>query len=85
MSTQRQGVGFAATDRFVAEIAAAATNASALKPGYVLVGDEGFLYDRCRKAVLQAFVPEDLRDFCLSEMDLAEHNIFEVLDRARTP
>ena len=85
MSSQRVGVGFAATDRFVADVAASAANPSALKPGYVWVGDETFLYERCRKAILQAFVPEEMRDFCLSEMDLAEHSIFEILDRARTP
>jgi DNA polymerase III subunit delta len=85
MSTQRSGVGFSAADRFTAEIAAAATNAGALKPGYVWAGDEIFLYERCRRAVLKAFVPDDFRDFCLSEMDLAEHSIFGILDRARTP
>ena len=85
MSSQRAGVGFAAADRFVAEVAAAATNPNALKPGYVFAGDEIFLYERCRQAVLKAFVPDDLRDFCLSELDLAEHSIFEILDRARTP
>jgi DNA polymerase-3 subunit delta len=85
MSTQRSGTGFAAADRFVQEIAAAALNPSLLKPGYVFAGDETFLYERCRKAVLKAFVPEDLRDYCLSEMDLGEHSIFEILDRARTP
>ena len=41
------------------------------KPGYVLAGDETFLLDRCRAAVLKAFVPPDLRDFCLSDLDLA--------------
>ena len=85
MSTQRAGVGFAAADRFVAEIEAAAKNPAALKPGYVLAGDETFLYERCRKAVLKAFIPDDLRDFCLTEADLATQSIFEVLDRARTP
>jgi len=85
MSTQRSGTGFAAADRFIQEIAGAAINPSVLKPGYVFAGDETFLYERCRKAVLNAFVPEDLRDYCLSEMDLAQHSIFEILDRARTP
>jgi DNA polymerase-3 subunit delta len=85
MSTQRTGVGFAAADRFVAEVAASATNPSALKPGYVWVGDETFLYERCRKAILKAFVPDEIREFCLSEMDLTQHSIFEILDRARTP
>jgi DNA polymerase III subunit delta len=83
--SQRSGVGFAAADRFVGEVAAASANPNALKPGYVLAGDEVFLYERCRRAVLKAFVPDEMRDFCLSEMDLAEHPIFEILDRARTP
>ena len=85
MSTQRSGVGFSAADRFTAEIASSATNPSVLKPGYVFAGDEVFLYERCRKAVLKAFVPDEMRDFCLSEMDLTQHTIFEILDRARTP
>jgi DNA polymerase-3 subunit delta len=73
------GAGFAAAERFIAEV-----RENKLRPGYVLIGDEVFLYDRCRRAVLETLVPPDLRDFCLSEMDLAESNIFEVLDRART-
>jgi DNA polymerase III subunit delta len=72
---------FASVDRFIAEIASPAT----LRPGYVLVGDEVFLYDRCRKAVLATLAPEDTRDFCLHDLDLAETSIFEVLDRAQTP
>jgi DNA polymerase III subunit delta len=56
-----------------------------LRAGYVLLGDEIFLYERCRRAVIDTLVPADLRDFCLSDLDLAEANIFEVLDRARTP
>ena len=72
---------FAATDRFVAEIATPAT----LRPGYVLIGDEVFLYDRCRKAVLSTLAPEETRDFCLHDLDLTEISIFEILDRAQTP
>ena len=83
--SQRAGVGFAATDRFLAEITASSTNPSALRPGYVLAGDDIFLYERCRRAVLKAFVPDEMREFCLSELDLANATIFEVLDRARTP
>jgi DNA polymerase III subunit delta len=74
------GAGFAAADRFVAEV-----HGGNLKPGYVLLGDEIYLYERCRKAVLEALVPKDLRDFCLSDLDLGDVNIFEVLDLARTP
>jgi DNA polymerase III subunit delta len=74
------GAGFAAADRFIAE--ARGTN---LRPGYVLLGDEIFLYERCRQAVLETLVPKDMRDFCLSDLDLGETSVFEVLDRARTP
>ena len=90
MSGARWGAGFAAVARFVGEIEAAAANSdqpnsAQLRPGYVLAGDEIFLLDRCRAAVLKAFVPPDLRDFCLSDLDLSSNSIFEVLDRAQTP
>jgi DNA polymerase-3 subunit delta len=71
---------FASTDRFIEEIAS-----PSLRPGYVLIGDEIFLYDRCRKAVLSTLAPPENRDFCLHDLDLAETSIFEVLDRAQTP
>ncbi|WP_158751111.1 DNA polymerase III subunit delta [Acidobacterium sp. S8] len=74
------GAGFASTDRFLAEL-----RSNHLRPGYVLIGDEIFLYERCRRALLEAYVPADLRDFCLSDIDLAETSIFEALDRAQTP
>jgi DNA polymerase-3 subunit delta len=85
LSASRWGAGFAATGRFVTEIEAAAAGTAPLRPGYVLAGDEVFLLDRCRSAVLKAFVPLDLRDFCLSDLDLSNTSIFEVLDRAQTP
>jgi DNA polymerase-3 subunit delta len=85
MSGARWGAGFAAAARFVAEIEAAQAGTGKLRPGYVLAGDEVFLLDRCRAAVLKAFVPADLRDFCLSDLDLSSTSIFEVLDSAQTP
>jgi DNA polymerase III subunit delta len=81
----RWGAGFASTERFLAEIAGAANGTGQLRPGYILAGDEIFLYERCRRAVIQAFVPPEMKDFCLSDIDLAETNIFESLDRAQTP
>ncbi len=57
MTAGRWGAGFAAVGRFVAEIEAAAAGKGPLRPGYVLAGDETFLLDRCRGAVLKAFVP----------------------------
>ena len=85
MTAPRWGAGFSAVARFVAQVEAAAAGQGALRPGYVLAGDEAFLLDRCRAAVLKAFVPADLRDFCLSDLDLASTSIFEILDRAQTP
>jgi DNA polymerase III subunit delta len=85
MSGSRWGAGFSAVGRFVSEIEAAAAGKGSLRPGYVLAGDEIFLVDRCREAVLKAFVPPDLKDFCLSDLDLSSTPIFDVLDRAQTP
>jgi len=85
LTTARWGAGFSAVGRFVAEVEAAAAGKGQLQSGYVLAGDELFLLDRCREAVLKAFVPADLKDFCLSDLDLSSTSIFEVLDRAQTP
>jgi DNA polymerase III subunit delta len=85
LSQARWGAGFTAVGRFVAELNAAAAGTGKLRPGYVLAGDEIFLLDRCRAAVLKAFVPSDLREFCLSDLDLAGTSIFEALERAQTP
>ncbi|MGD0736783.1 MAG: DNA polymerase III subunit delta [Terracidiphilus sp.] len=85
MSGARWGAGFQAAGRFVAEIEAAAAGNGQLRPGYVLAGDETFLLERCRHAVLKGFVPPELKDFCLSDLDLSGNSIFEVLDRAQTP
>jgi DNA polymerase III subunit delta len=72
---------FASSDRFLAEIASPST----LRPGYVLLGDEAFLYQRCRQGVLAALAPEATRDFSLHDLDLADTPIFDILDRAQTP
>ena len=71
---------FAASDRFVAEV-----KAGRLRPGYVLAGDEIYLYERCRRVVIDSLLDPSLREFSLSDLDLAETSIFHVLDLARTP
>src|SRR5580698_10854754 len=71
---------FAQADRFVSEV-----QARKLRPAYVFVGDEVFFRKRCREAILEHLVPADLRDFSLFEFDLADTDLAEVLDRARTP
>src|ERR1700748_330715 len=72
---------FASVDRFVTEIASPAT----LRPAYVLLGDEVFLYDRCREAVVATLAPVDTRDLFLHDLDPAETSISERLCRAQTP
>jgi DNA polymerase-3 subunit delta len=71
---------FAAVERFLAEV-----RGDARKPGYVLLGDEAFLYGMCRRGVLDAMVPGDLKDFGLHDLDLATTSVFEALDLAQTP
>jgi DNA polymerase III subunit delta len=79
---------FASSDRFLAEIEAS-RRGGALRPGYVLLGDEAYLYERCRRAILDTLIDAGsgpaMRDFALAEIDLAETSIFEALDRAQTP
>jgi len=72
---------FASTDRFLVQLGTAE-----MRPGYVLLGDEIFLYERVRQGVLEKLVPNDLRDFCLHDLELgSETSIFEALDLAQTP
>src|SRR5271165_6890695 len=71
---------FANADRFVSEL-----ESRKLRPAYVFVGDEAFFRKRFRDAILQHLVPVDLRDFSVFDFDLAETDLAEVLDRARTP
>ncbi|MDE1177186.1 MAG: DNA polymerase III subunit delta [Edaphobacter sp.] len=87
MATSSRGLpqqlrSFASVDRFTSEIGGPAAS---LRPGYILLGDEIFLYDRCRRAVLATLVPEGFRDFALHDIDLNETSIFDALDRAQTP
>jgi DNA polymerase-3 subunit delta len=85
LSSARWGAGFSAVGRFVSEIEAASQSGGSLRPGYVLAGDELFLQERCRAAVIKAFVPPDFKDFSLSDFDLGSTPIFDILDRAQTP
>ena len=71
---------FAGVERFLTEV-----SGDARRPGYVLLGDEAFLYEMCRKGVLRALVPEDMKDFCVHDLDLGQTSIFEALDLAQTP
>ena len=71
---------FAGVERFLAEV-----SGEARRPGYVLLGDEALLYEMCRRGVMQALVPGEMKDFCLHDLDLGQTSIFEALDLAQTP
>ena len=71
---------FAQADRFVSDV-----QTRKLRPAYVFVGDEAFFRRRCRESILQHLVPVDVRDFSVFDFDLAEMDLAEILDRARTP
>src|SRR5215471_714598 len=74
------GRSFAPSERFISEV-----TSRKLRPAYVFIGDEVFFRDHCRQALLEHLVPPDLRDFSLHDVDLAETEVREILDRARTP
>jgi DNA polymerase III subunit delta len=81
ISASRSGLkSFAGVERFLGEV-----RGDSRRAGYVLLGDEGFLYEICRRGVLQALVPEEMKDFCLHELELGQTSIFEALDLAQTP
>ena len=67
---------FSSAERFIAEVKAAAASTGHLRSGYVLAGDEVFLYERCRRALIDLLIDPSLREFSLSDLDLAETNIF---------
>jgi len=71
---------FAQAERFVSEL-----ESRKLRAAYVFVGDEGFFRKRFRDAIIEHLVPADLREFSFFEFDLAENDLAEILDRARTP
>jgi len=71
---------FVGVERFLAEV-----SGEARRPGYVLLGDEALLYEMCRRGVMQALVPGEMKDFCLHDLDLGQTSIFEALDLAQTP
>jgi DNA polymerase-3 subunit delta len=74
------GRSFAATERFIEEVAG-----GKLRPAYVLIGDEVFFRDRCRAAVIKHLVAPDLREFSLYDLNLSDISVVEILDRAQTP
>ncbi len=74
------GGGFLAMERLLQEV-----RSDARRPGYVLLGDEAFLQQQCRRGILDALIDPQFREYCVSDVDLSEATIFDAIDQASTP
>jgi DNA polymerase-3 subunit delta len=72
--------GFLAMDRLLKEV-----RTDARRSGYVLLGDEAFLQQECRREIVEALIDPQFREFCVSNIDLSEANIFDAIDQVSTP
>ena len=74
------GGGFLAMERLLQEV-----RTDVRRPGYVLLGDEAFLQQQCRRGILDALIDPQFREYCVSDVDLSEATIFDAIDQASTP
>lgn len=74
------GGGFAAMERLLQEV-----RTDARRPGYVLLGNEAFLQQQCRRGIVDALIDPQFREYCVSDVDLSETNVFDALDQVSTP
>ena len=74
------GGGFLAMERLLQEV-----RADARRAGYVLLGDEAFLQQQCRRGILEALIDPQFREYCVSDVDLSEANVFDAIDQVSTP
>lgn len=74
------GGGFLAVDRLLKEV-----RTDARRAGYVLLGDEAFLQQQCRRGIVEGLVDPQFREFCVADIDLSEASVFEALDQVSTP
>ncbi|MGC1784256.1 MAG: DNA polymerase III subunit delta [Acidobacteriaceae bacterium] len=74
------GGGFLAVDRLLKEVRTDARRAC-----YVLLGDEAFLQQECRRGIVEALIDPQFSDFCVANIDLSEATIFDAIDQVSTP
>lgn len=74
------GTGFAAVERSLKEM-----RTDARRPGYILLGDEAFLQQECRRGIIAGLIDPQFQEFCVTDVDLSETSIFEAIDRVSTP
>ena len=53
-------------------------------PAYLFLGPEAYGRDRCRQALLDAMLPPDEREQGLTQYDLRESSLPDVIDDARS-
>ena len=76
----KAGGGFPAVERLLREV-----RTDARRPGYVLLGDEAYLQQQCRRGIIEALVDPEFREFCVTDVDLSEASVFEAIDQVSTP
>lgn len=54
------------------------------EPAIVLCGSDAYLLDLCRRSIVDAYIPENVRDWAVSRMNVRETGWDEVLQRAET-
>ncbi|MHB8301716.1 MAG: DNA polymerase III subunit delta [Acidobacteriaceae bacterium] len=74
------GGGFLAMERLLHEV-----KTDARRAGYVLLGDEAFLQQQCRSGVIDALIDPPFREYCVSNVDLAEASVFDAIEQVGTP
>ncbi len=72
--------GFLAVERLLKEV-----RTDARRAGYVLLGDEAYLQQQCRRGIIEALIDPEFREFCVTHLDLSETNVFDALDQVSTP
>jgi DNA polymerase-3 subunit delta len=72
--------GFLAVERLLKEVRTDARRAC-----YVLLGDEAYLQQQCRRGIVDALIDPEFREFCVTNLDLSESSVFDVLDQVSTP
>ncbi len=53
-------------------------------PGILLLGDESYLRDLCRRKISDAYVPEGVRDWGITRFSADDDSISTILDQAQT-
>jgi DNA polymerase-3 subunit delta len=72
--------GFLAVERLLKEVRTDARRAC-----YVLLGDEAYLQQQCRRGLVDALIDPEFREFCVTNLDLSESSVFDALDQVSTP